>query len=64
MKTDHIRTFTQASKAAWDASAHLHGQGKGWDELLLAASQPGFNVLDACLTATLTESVSAGIQLL
>jgi SAM-dependent methyltransferase len=60
MKADRIRTFTQANKAAWDASAHLHGQGQGWDELLLAASKPGFNVLDACLTATLNELGIAG----
>ncbi|WP_417578970.1 class I SAM-dependent methyltransferase [Nitrincola sp.] len=60
MKTDHIRTFTQANKAAWDASAHLHSQGKEWDELLLAASQPDFNVLDDCLSATLTELGIAG----
>jgi SAM-dependent methyltransferase len=55
MNIDHIRTFTQANKNAWDASAHLHGQGKGWEELLHAAKQPGFNVLDACLMATLSE---------
>jgi SAM-dependent methyltransferase len=55
MKTDSILTYTHANKAAWNASAHLHGQGKSWDELLLAASQPGFNVLDDCLTATLTD---------
>lgn len=60
MKTDHLRTFTQANKVAWDASAHLHGEGKEWDALLLAASQPGFNVLDDCLTATLTELDIAG----
>jgi SAM-dependent methyltransferase len=54
MKEDHLSNFTQANKAAWEASAHLHGQGKEWDDLLLAASRPGFNVLDDCLTATLT----------
>ena len=60
MKTDLIHTFTKANKAAWDASAHLHGRGKEWDDLLLAASQPGFNVLDDCLTSTLTELGVAG----
>ncbi len=55
MTTDSIRTFTQANKVAWDASAHLHGQGKKWNGLLNAASQPNFNVLDKCLIATLTE---------
>jgi SAM-dependent methyltransferase len=54
MKDDLISTFTQANKVAWEASAHLHGQGKAWDDLLLAASKPGFNVLDDCLTKTLT----------
>lgn len=54
MKTDSILTYTNANKATWNASAHLHGQGKSWNDLLLAASQPGFNVLDDCLTATLT----------
>ena len=52
--SDAIRTFTRANKAAWDASAPLHGHGSGWDELLRAAGQPGFSVLDHCLTATLT----------
>lgn len=55
MTIKNTREFTQANKAAWDASAHLHGQGKDWDELLAAASQPNFSVLDDCLTATLKE---------
>jgi SAM-dependent methyltransferase len=58
--TDAIRVFTQANKAAWDASAPLHGQGSGWDEMLLAAGRPGFSVLDDCLTATLGELGVAG----
>lgn len=45
---------------AADRELHLHGQGKEWDELLLSASQPGFNVLDDCLTATLTDLGIAG----
>lgn len=60
MNKDHIRTFTQANRAAWDASAPFHAQGQGWDELLQAAAQPGFSVLDPCLTATLTELGIAG----
>jgi SAM-dependent methyltransferase len=60
MKDDLINTFTQANKAAWEASAHLHGQGKAWDDLLTAASKPGFNVLDDCLGATLTDLGIAG----
>ncbi len=55
-----LSTFTEANKAAWDASAPLHGQGPAWDALLQAAGQPGFSVLDACLTQTLTELNIAG----
>ena len=57
---DAIRIFTQGNKAAWDASAPLHGQGSGWEELLRTAGQPGFSVLDDCLTATLTALGVAG----
>ncbi len=60
MKLDNINTFTKANKAAWDASAHLHGRGQRWDELLHAASEPGFNVLDECLIATLSEQGITG----
>lgn len=55
MNPDSILTYTQANKAAWNASAHLHGQGASWDALLIAAGQPGFNVLDAYLNATLSD---------
>lgn len=55
MKDASTLAYTNANKAAWDASAHLHGQGSSWDKLLVAASQPNFNVLDDCLTATLTD---------
>lgn len=55
MKIEDIRTFTQANKNAWDASAHLHGAGELWEQLLSAARQPGFNVLDKCLLSTLTD---------
>jgi hypothetical protein len=54
MKESSTIIYTKANKAAWDASAHLHAQGRSWDELLQAASHPDFNVLDDCLTATLT----------
>lgn len=60
MKRASTRTYTDANKAAWNASAHLHGQGRSWDDLLLAAGQPGFSVLDDCLTATLTDLGVAG----
>ncbi|MDO8950720.1 MAG: methyltransferase domain-containing protein [Actinomycetota bacterium] len=49
-----MRAFTQANRAVWEASAPLHGAGDGWDDLLLAAGNQGFSVLDDCLTATLT----------
>ena len=54
--------YTQANRAAWDASAPLHGQGPGWEALLAAAGQPGFSVLDACLSDTLTGLEIAGCR--
>lgn len=56
----HIKDMTLANKAAWDASAPLHHVGPAWDSLLASASQPGFSVLDACLTETLQEIGIAG----
>lgn len=44
---------TQANKAAWEASAPLHGTGAGWEALLKAASEPGFSTFDTCLAETL-----------
>ncbi|KAB6715261.1 MULTISPECIES: class I SAM-dependent methyltransferase [Roseobacteraceae] len=44
---------TQANKAAWEASASLHGTGAGWEALLKAASEPGFSTFDTCLAQTL-----------
>lgn len=55
MHTLSTLDYTQANKATWNASAHLHGQGAAWDELLQAASQPAFTVLDDCITSTLTQ---------
>lgn len=60
MNLGHIRSYTKANKAAWDASAPLHGQGQRWEALLRAAGEPGFSVLDDCLTATLSELGIAG----
>lgn len=60
MKAASTLAYTNANKAAWNASAQLHGQGNAWNDLLLAASLPGFNVLDDCLTATLTDLGVAG----
>lgn len=52
MELDKIRNFTQANKASWNASAHLHSEGEGWNELLCKVSKPNFNILDKCLTNT------------
>lgn len=52
MKPTHY--YTEANRASWDASAPLHGTGAHWESLLKAAAQPGFSVLGACLTETLT----------
>ncbi|WP_144954414.1 class I SAM-dependent methyltransferase [Pseudomonas oryzihabitans] len=46
--------ITAANRQAWELSAPLHAQGEDWQRLLEQARQPGFSVLDACLTATLT----------
>ncbi|QIZ82456.1 class I SAM-dependent methyltransferase [Thalassovita gelatinovora] len=55
MTKDRIRTFTMANRAAWDASAPLHGTGAHWEQLLADAARSGFSVLDAHLTATLRQ---------
>lgn len=49
------RRFTSANRAAWNASAPLHGQGDEWETLLRQAAQPGFSVLDPTLTTILEE---------
>lgn len=43
-------------------SAPLHAQGEDWQRLLEQAGRPGFSVLDACLTATLTELDIRGLS--
>jgi len=48
-----IQRATIANKAAWEASAPLHGTGAGWEKLLAEAAQPGFSVFDTCMTETL-----------
>ncbi len=55
-----IHRATTANKAAWEASAHLHGSGEGWERLLAAAGEPGFSVFDACTTETLKSVGVAG----
>lgn len=54
--TEVTRTeITAANRAAWNASAPLHGAGEQWEQLLQAAAQPGFSVLDTYLISTLRE---------
>jgi SAM-dependent methyltransferase len=48
--TREYAVYTSANKAAWNASAALHGQGEEWDALIKQAAQPGFSVLDKDLT--------------
>lgn len=48
--TSAFAFYTSANKAAWNASAALHGQGEEWDALIKQAAQPGFTVLDKDLT--------------
>jgi hypothetical protein len=49
------RFYTEANRAAWDASAPLHGGGASWEALLEAAAKPDFSALDDCLAQTLIE---------
>ncbi|APZ54653.1 class I SAM-dependent methyltransferase [Salipiger abyssi] len=60
MAEDTWQAITAANRAAWNASAPLHGRGADWDALLERAAQPGFSVLDAQLTETLTALELAG----
>ncbi|MHC0051898.1 class I SAM-dependent methyltransferase [Actibacterium sp. D379-3] len=55
-----LSDITAANRAAWDASAPLHGQGAGWEALLKHAASPGFSVLDDTLVATLRGLDPAG----
>lgn len=47
------KEITAANRAAWNASAPLHGEGDHWQQLLEHAAQPGFSVLDPFLTTIL-----------
>ena len=51
--TKTISDYTAANRAVWEASAPLHEQGDEWDALLAQVREPGFSVLDSCLTETL-----------
>ena len=51
--SNDITKVTAANKAAWEASAALHGTGPAWEALLADAAKPDFSVLDDELTATL-----------
>lgn len=48
-----LEQITAANRAAWDASAPLHGQGAEWATLLSGFARPGYSVLDQTLTETL-----------
>lgn len=50
-----VSEYTQANRAAWNASAPHHRTGPVWDELVAGFEQPAFSVLDETLTHTLTE---------
>ncbi|KTS73489.1 methylase [Pseudomonas oryzihabitans] len=54
--------ITAANRQAWELSAPLHAQGEEWADLLRQAGQPGFSVLDDCLTRTLTELDIRGLS--
>lgn len=54
--------ITAANRQAWEVSAPLHAQGEDWQRLLEQARQPGFSVLDACLTATLGDLDIRGLS--
>lgn len=47
-------TYTNATRAAWNDSAKHHETRNYWAEWKAAAAGPGFTVLDASLTGTLT----------
>lgn len=47
--------YTASNRAAWDASAAAHEQGAAWQALIRDVAKPGFCVLDATLTDTLTQ---------
>jgi len=60
MSDTQTNRFTEANKAAWNASAPLHGEGADWENLLASAAEPGFSVLDDYLTGKLRELGLAG----
>jgi len=47
------KEIISANRAAWNASAPLHGEGETWEKLLEEAAQSGFSVLDPFLTSPL-----------
>ena len=50
-----VKGFTEANKAAWDASAAAHEKSDDWSALIRDVSEPGFSVLDQTLTQILRE---------
>lgn len=53
--------ITALNRAAWDASAPLHGTGAGWDDLCTVITQGG-SVLDETITAALQDAGIAGAR--
>lgn len=60
MDRSQLDDITAANRAAWNASASLHGSGPEWEKLLQQAALPGFSVLDECLSDTLRKIGVAG----
>ncbi len=57
-----VKGFTQANKAACDASAPAHEAGEDWTGLIRDVAKPGFSVLDATMTATLRDIGVDGLR--
>lgn len=53
MESRNLSKFTAANKLTWEASAHLHGEGKDWEALVADAAKPNFSTLDDCISQTL-----------
>ncbi|WP_371226727.1 class I SAM-dependent methyltransferase [Roseovarius sp. 2305UL8-3] len=57
-----VKGFTQANKAAWDASAPAHEAGEDWSALVRDVARPGFSVFDATMTAVLRQIGVEGLR--
>lgn len=50
MDNNDTRTFTQANRKAWDASAHHHRRSDEWARIKEGFRQPGFSTFDPTMT--------------